>query len=267
MYAENLTLGASAKAIAMRLAGTAYRDGGIIRERETGRIVCFLHDSDLPQFQDTTAASTLVPVAVLGVSMNALQKRLDNIEYALRKIDEKLDAIASDTKVLNIKMDATLLGNLLGAMHACELDLAKNNTEHLSSYKNRFLECFHQFRLFSLKIAQDPTLLRSYEDALSQYSQAMVIAGVAARDLLVRMGDIVGAQTLTALIANSINELALQTEAILKKPSSLFWAERTHRATLKSLQESHARVRGHQEALRALPLSVIEAAVSKQVTE
>mgnify|MGYP000037931209 CR=1 FL=1 len=89
MAVERLMLEIPAKIAEMMKNGTAYRDGGIVREVDTKRIVGFLKDTDASQSELVNA--NVVPLAMMGVSMMAINHRLNKIEASIRSLKKDIE--------------------------------------------------------------------------------------------------------------------------------------------------------------------------------
>lgn len=263
MHVETLTLGIPEKAAAMLQAGTAYRDGGIVREFESGRIVAFLQDADAPARE--LASANVVPLAVLGISMMAVNHRLKRIEAELRSVRNLLQDVAAGVTFANAKLDGQMFGRLLGALHSCHLDIAAGNEQKLADYRHTFLEAYHLFRSVVEEVLGNAELLRRFEPVLRRYMQAMFLAGIAARDVSYRLDDAQGAQQLALEIAREASALAETAQKRLSAPSALFWRNNEHVTLALDIRESAARLRSHEEALRVLPSSEIGKIAARQL--
>lgn len=263
MNVETLTLGIPEKAAAMLRAGTAYRDGGIVREFESGRIVAFLQDADAPAKE--LACANVVPLAVMGISMMAVNHRLKRIEAELRSVRNLLEDVAAGVTFANAKLDGQMFGRLLGALHSCHLDISAGNMQKLADYRHTFLEAYHQFRSVVEEVLGNPELLRRFEPVLRRYMQAMFLAGIAARDVSYRLNDVQGAQQLATEIAQQASALAEAAQKKLSAPSALFWRNDEHITLALDVRESAARLRSHEEALRVLPSSEIRRIAARQL--
>lgn len=251
MQVETLTLGIPEQAEAMLNAGTAYRDGGIVREIGSGRIVAFLHDAD--NTAQGLLGANVVPLAVLGISMLAINRRLEKIEAELRDIKNMVEELILAVQLTNIKLDSQMIGKLRGAMHACHLDIKSGQMHRMSEYRQVFLEAHHQFYGLIRGIVRNHELLRRLEPVLKQYIRAMLLAGIAARDVSFQMDDEAGAIDVAKTISSHSQEIADGIGNCLKAPSSLFWQTEAHIDLALEVRESAARIKSHEEELIMLP--------------
>ncbi len=232
-------------------SGLFYRDGGVIREGATGRIVELLQDGHLPdpKMAELLSAS-VVPLAVQAVGFAIVVSKLESIRASLESVLEEVRGLRDDMRAVAAQLDAQSIGRLLGAMHSCALELKEGSTARLAEYRQCFLEYYHQFRRLAELVSGDPRLLRSHPELLLRSHQAMSLSGVAARDLCVRMGQRESALELGETIHRQSSEIEARVSKQLGAPSSLFWVEKEHRQGQAEVRESTARLGGHVEQLR-----------------
>jgi hypothetical protein len=250
MQVETLTLGITENAEAMINAGTAYRDGGIVREIGSGRIVSFLHDAD--NTARGLLEASVVPLAVLGISMLAINRRFEKIEAELQDIKNMLKELILEVQLINSKLDIQMFCKLKGAMYACHLDIKCGQLHRLSEYRHVFIETHEQFYTLSRWVITNDDLLSRHEPELKQYIRAMLLAGIAARDVSFQMDDDSGAIDVTKTISFHSQEIADVLEKCLKKTKNLFWRTEAHINLALEARESTARIRSHEQELHML---------------
>jgi hypothetical protein len=232
-------------------AGAFVRDGGVVREAANGRIVALLRDADVADSPlRALLESNVVPLALQGLSMAALERRLARIEGLVRR---GLDALAADLALANLRLDAGMVGELLGNLQACALDLAAGRGERVPEYRRSLLIAYQRLRLLAAAAASDPRVLRAHPDALQQAARAALVAGVAARDLTLRLGETDAGLQLTDALSQEWNGIHERVRAALSTLRALFWIEAPHRAAAGELHESARRLEGHREMARLLP--------------
>jgi hypothetical protein len=263
MRIETLTLGIPEKAAEMLQAGTAYRDGGIVRDLESGRIVAFLQDADAPA--RSLASVNVVPLAVMGISMMAVAQRLRKIEAELRSLQSRIEEVEAELTLVQVKLDAELFGKLLSAIQSCHFDISASHFQKLADYRHVFLETYHRFRLVVADGINNPELLRRFAPVLRRNVQGMFLAGIAARDVSYRLDDAQGALQLSADISREASVLAEIAQQKLSAPSAVFWRNDEHVAFALEVRESAARLRSHELALRVLPSSEVEKIAARQL--
>jgi hypothetical protein len=237
--------------------------GGVVRDSGTHRIVAHLRDADASS-ADLVAAN-VVPLAILGISAMAQNHRLKKIDAEIRKLSALMEDVAASAKLANVKLDGQLMGRLLGALHACHLELASGDTQRFAEYRQVFLEAYYQFRLTVDAIVRDPDLLRRHDACLRNYAQAMFLAGVAARDTSYRMTDHAGALHIADEVAKHSVALAAHARDRITAPSALFWRNDAHVELVLEVRESAARLTSHEETLRVLPRAAIDELGSRQL--
>ena len=265
MYIENLSLGIPEKAMEMIKAGAAYRDGGIVRELNTNKIVAFLQDADHPIHH--LGHANVVPLAVMGMSIVVLKRYLEKVENRLIQLAGILKSIQDDVKFANHKLDSAFFGDLLGALQSCHMEISENKTERFSHYRQCFLSAYHHAHSLLKKSLNDTNILKKHEDVLQQYYQAMVLAGIAARDISYRMGKSQSAREIAVEMAKSSEDIFSMIKGILNSPSSLFWQQPKHLEFAHQIKESTARLKSHEEMLRLLPMEEINKIIERQVTD
>ncbi len=263
MQNETLTLGIPEKALAMIRDGTAYRDGGIVRETDSRQIVAFLQDADssVSEF----AKASVVPLAIMGISIMAVNHRLKLIETELRSLEDALNNIDAKIDFANVKLDGQMIGSLLGSIHACHLDISAGITHKCADYRHVFLEYCYQFRSMVEGGLNEPELFRQFEPMLQRYAQAMFLAGIAARDVSYYLNDEKGALQLATELSHQSLSLAELAHKKIKAPSALFWIEKCHMDFVSDIKESAARLKSHEEALQLLPKSEIKKLIARQL--
>jgi hypothetical protein len=231
--------------------GLFYRDGGVIRETATGRIVEILRDGQLPhpKMAEILSAS-VVPLAVQAVGFAIVVAKLESIRTSLESLSEQVRGLRDDLRAIAARLDARSIGRLIGAIHSCSLELKEGFTARFAEYRQCFLEYYHEFRQLAELVSGDRDLFRSHPELLLRSHQAMCLSGVAARDLCVRMGQRESALELGEWIHRDSSEIEARVAKLVDSPSSLFWIEREHRQVRAEIRESTARLRGHIEQLR-----------------
>jgi len=262
-YNETLHLGTTQYATELLEKGLAQREGGIVRNCETGRIIAFLQDVDGPLVE--SAQPIAVPLAVLGISMTAVGKRLQAIEQELQQLRAQVEDLAASTELANIKLDGMLLGKLIGDLYACDLDLAAGNRSRCSEYRQVFIQAYYQCKFVATQALESPEVLRRSGPVVHQYLQAMFLAGVAARDLSYRMNDKPGALKVANTLTEDARGIADKTRSKILARSALFWRNRQHLQLVQAADESSARLKSHQESLRELPSTELDKLIARQL--
>lgn len=264
---ETFVLGMSEKAFEAITSNQATRKGGVVYWNHGG-ILEHLIDADIQKGSEQVRAlcgSSVVPFAVLGVSMLAINVRLEKIEVALRQMQSAIDKIMARTELSNLQATGHLIGRLRGTLYACHLDLQVSRMVSLAGYRKDLLEAYYSLREVANGIAGNPELLRQFVDVFHQYSQYMFLAGIAARDVTYRLGEEGAAKNLSYNIAAHSIALDGSLRSTLIQPSALFWRENNHITVALETRESAARLNSHAESLRWMSKKDIHTLVSSQI--
>lgn len=244
---DTFTVGMSERGEALLRSGQAVRDGGVLRGKG-GEIIEFLHDADglrLPEL-----AKSLVPVAVQGVAMIALDRRLQRIERELRVLCGAVAEVADGVERANVKLDSVMFGQLVGTLQACELDLAEGRVGRLAVYRHHFLMAHRSLGRVAEELCA-PARFRSRPSEVAWYIQAWAIPGIAARDVCLRLDEPDSAMVLTEQLRRDAERMSGAIDATLMDMSALCWFAPKHLACQSVASEVKARLRGHAELLRA----------------
>lgn len=265
MHSDNYFLGMSDEVRRMLLAGEAERSGGVIRRTDNKQIVVWLRDSD---FEDDRSLNEghgvgAIPVALLGASFVAIHKRLAVIESKLNQIQEKLEKVSSAVDASNLKLDGMLLGELKGLLQACALEISEGRTENLIHYRRKFIEKYHSIQRVVEGILSKDELLKDCADVFHEYLMAMILAGIAARDVSIYANEQDSSRVFSAELCAEITKLEKKLTEKIKSPSSLFWQREIHLDIINSVRESRDRVLGHNAALIEIPLEKINSSFLK----
>jgi len=246
---------------AERLADGAYRrDGGVIRDKTSGQVVAILRDGDA--FRSplwTEVAENLVPLVFHGVSMYGLERRLGRVEAELQQLLAGQRRTVVEARLVALHEQAAGLGTVRGKLRACHLDLRAGRDQLLPSYRKEFLETFYAFRELVLGLARDRELFRFHPQLLRVCEQAMILCGVAARDLTERIDDAEAAAAVERQLLAASTELCATIQQRMRAPSALFWLDREHLEAGRHVAESHRRLSGQVE-IRGLLAEVVDPA-------
>lgn len=253
MTALDVTLGLPPEIIDGLGLGTLVRDGGVVREASTGRLVALLRDADVADSPlRGLLESNVVPFALVGISMARLERALARVEDQVRR---GFAALSAQVALVDQRVEAAVAGEFLGNFQACALDLESGRVERLPEYRRLMLVSAHQFRLLVRGAVTDVRVLRASPGAVGAAVRAALVAGVAARELTFRLGERDAALGLTDVLARDWGDVHERARDALGRPASLFWIEPVHRALERELRESAHRLEAHREMARLLPAS------------
>lgn len=236
--------------------GKAHRVGGVVRETGTERIVGFLEDAD--PVSEGVAGPNPVPLSPNGLSMMAVagrvEARLDAIQAELAVLRQIVGETRDLAALSSAWHEAAAFGGLVGLLRACKLDLDAGRHELLLSYRRDFLVAHHRLLDMASRILSDSGLLRVGGRLLGALVAAAALAAMVARQLSSLLGDQPGAIQLAEELAASIGGLTGELRKRLRAPSALFWLEEDHLDLVREAREAAARLEGHVERLRSLPV-------------
>lgn len=241
-------VGLSDRGAALLREGKAIRTGGVLRGKG-GHIIEFLNDGDGDRIPGLM--NSLVPAAVQGVTMIVLEARLRSIERELCALRDAVDSVAEGVTRANVKLDAGFFGPLAGALQACHFELAEGRADRLCHYREEFLASHHSFARV-LKELFAPQHFRRCSAELRGYLQAWAIAGIAARDVTLRLGEEESAMSLTEQLQQEAAAMSSAIDALVTAPSALFWQTSVHLSCQAMAREVRARLDGHSDFLRSL---------------
>lgn len=249
-------------------SGDAYRKGGVVYST-SGRIIEHLHDVELvqnanPAIQALISASA-VPVVVFGASLVAINHRLEKIEAAIRSIKEQLEIVIDELRTANLKLDAQAIGKLSGLIKSCQIDINEGRNSRFPDYRKEFIVLYEELKSFVFSMTNNSQFLRKQHAVFIQYARAMFLAGVAARDLSYRMGEIGTTLKLSEDIGNDsqcLNKTVL--EAVDNVPA-LFWRQEEHLDIAIEIRESRDRLLSHIDLLKVLPKELLNPILDHQV--
>ena len=261
MHSDNYILGMSDEVRRMLLAGEAERSGGVIRRTDNKQIVVWLRDSDFEGERSLNEGREIgaIPVALLGASFFAIHKRLAVIESKLTQIQEKLEKVSSGLDVSNFKLDGMLLGELKGLLYTCALEIREGRTENLIHYRRKFIEKYHSIQRVVEGILFNDELLKDCADVFHEYLLAMILAGIAARDVSIYANEHDSSRAFSTELCSEIAKIEKRLTEKIRSPSALFWQREIHLDIVKSVRESRDRVLGHHAALNEIPREKINA--------
>ena len=263
---ETFFLGMSETAFGAIQNGEATRRGGVVYWN-TGGILEHLTDADIQNGSDEVkelCGTNVVPFAVLGVSMLAINNRLEKIEATLRQMQLVINKILARAELSNLQATGNLIGHLRGTLHACHLDIQEGRRERLVEYRRSLLESYYIFKEIVDGIAGNPELVRESIEIFNKYSQFMFLAGVAARDVTYRMGKKNSARDLADEFAEHAIGLERSLRMTLSQPSALFWRNDQHISVALEIRESTARLSSQAESLRLLSNKEVRILIAKQ---
>jgi hypothetical protein len=242
-----VVLKCSEKAAEMVQRGEAYRDGGVIRHNASGRIVEFLTDGGpLDRAEEAKDGTIVVQPHALPMALDAFGtaevcRRLERIEHQLELVADHLRDVSTSVELANVKLDASLVGKMIGTFRACALDLPVAGPNELRAYRRKFVEYHEQMSSVVGSMLARPELLRHSPSVAAQYVDAMLLSGVAAFYLSTEIGDEVGALDVLNRLQLAASRADENASRELNSLRSLFWRGAEHLAVLKQLREGRAR--------------------------
>lgn len=241
------------------VSGDYIRTGGEIREAGTMKLVAFLKETDAQRLgMDNLLSSTSIPLVVQGVSTGVLEKRLRAIEAKLDRILSEMREIHLEQEYQSILAEASLLGRATGTLHALSFVPLKSLCEGRADDFLRDLLPHHSALLFAARrIGERPEILKKHGEAFYLLAQSGCLCGVAARDLLVRIGREDDAVNLSRTISEEATSLRGAIEGARRRPSSLFWFSPDHFEALAGLREADDRLASHLRMLETVPFKDI----------
>jgi hypothetical protein len=268
MAIDNYLLSMSEAAQKLVELGQAYRQGGVVYT-SAGKILEHLHDVDVVSNANTAVQSlvsvSVVPLAIFGASMMAINHRLGKIEEKLDALKEQVKAVISLLIIDGHKLDALLIGKLIGTIRGCQMDILEQRNHRLVDHRQTLIEEYHQLKTFVFAMARSKAELKTHVDVFSQYLRAMLLAGIAARDVIYRMGEYESAIAFSNELAKDGKELSDLVIGIIKLPASQFWVREPHFDVAIDVRESSDRLASHVMLLEKLPKKELQKLLCNQL--
>ncbi|WP_153145310.1 hypothetical protein [Dechloromonas sp. H13] len=266
--AESYLLTMTEEARKLIEAGEAHRLGGVVYSN-AGRIIEHLHDVDIAQNSEIAinglVGAAAVPIAVFGASLIAINHRLAKIEEKIQQLQDQIKEVLTELHLLNFKADAQLIGKLNGTIHACQVDLSEQRNDRLPVYRQAFIEAYNVMKSFVFAMARKADEFRTHEQVFVEYSRAMFLAGLAARDVSYRMGEEASAIEFSERLSRDAQELKSLVYGIVDTVPALLWRRDEHVDVAIEIRESQERLQSHVDMLKALPGDELQGLLTRQV--
>ena len=249
-------------------AGLAFRQGGVVRWNE-GKILEILQDATLLKEATPVATSLLgasvVPMVIFSASMIAINHRLSKIENTLQELQLMLKEAISKIELINIKIDSSLIGKVNGLIHACSIDILEGRTHRFESYRQSFLENYHVLHQICNLMSKSSENLKNHFEILKNYMQAMLLTGIAARDLCYRIGENSTALFISEKISKDIENLEATMYENINSIPALIWRNDDHIDLVLEARESKERLKSHVCMLENLPHNNLQQILVNQI--
>lgn len=224
-------------------SGRLVREGGVVRDCATGRIVALLReagDGGGPGFA-LSDVLTLLDAEDGG-----------SLADAVKTILEAVRACQAEGRAAVIHAEADLVGRAQAALRALQHDAAAGRCNRWIEHCDRLLEVFHCSLQAADRMLQDREVLERHgRGAL----EAFTVASLAGRALLwvaYTWGDPREAVQVARDVNHDVELTASRVEAALGKPSSLLWMTGDHAVLRARAKKTASRWRQVDEVL-ALP--------------
>jgi len=226
-------------------AGRLYRDGGVVREGKTGRIVKLLQDVGTEQ---DTLAECLRPLVPL-VLHAAVDSRLLRIEAQLRALAREVVHLSTQVRVADAKLDGLLMGQVLSTLQLVKLHLAVGETERAASLWPELYRDVVQLFTASESLLMQSDLMQRHLAVWRAYTHTCWGAGVLTLDLLIQQGQAGYANIVAHQLAERAESFERQLHQLLARHASSFWISMEHRQALLELREVMRRLLARRDAL------------------
>ena len=239
-------------------SGFYYRDGGVVRNTENGKIVALLRDSDvvenqdLPGFGQLTDSLSVLPQAVMAYQMCHIAAKLEKIEALINQLRDEIEETKKRVEAVHIKLDSKVFGEMVGSIINCQIAVEEGQTSRLPEYRADLVRKTCELKLVVSKMIGSRDHVKFYPEEVQLYSRAFLIAKTAIRDISLIMGEEKTAQQFSSEL---ISEAAKMKDILQKRfntPSSLFWIKDIHRSLFNEQRDNIYRLKDHQEQIPVL---------------
>lgn len=256
MQPIDVTLGLAPEIRAGLTDGRYRLDGGVVRDCASGRIVA------LPPGCEPRSTS-LGELGLDGIQALAGLFRargeaaqVGAVAAQLALLADELKAVRSVVEVVAAQLDGLLLGRLAGTLRAYGLDAATATPAELRAYRRELLEAHEALAATVDGLLASPRALRDCPSAVARCAKAALVAGAAARDASLRLGDLSAVREISRSLAMGGAARARILRERVAAPSALFWVADGHRAAVVELRES-ARVLAAQHEQLELDCAIV----------
>ena len=157
-----------------------------------------------------------------------------------------------------------MLGELRGALENCQTNIDEGRFERLPELRDKCNECYNKLKNYVENVVRE-SVVRDCPDILAQYMRAMLLAGIAVRDLSYIMGEYKSTMNYSNRLLDDSKKLKDSVYDVVDSIQALFWRQDVHLDLAIEAKESYERLASHVLLLKELPAEEIKKIQTSQI--
>lgn len=226
-------------------AGRLYRDGGVVREAQTGRVVRVSRQADVERDTLAECVRPLVPL----VLHEALEARVLRIEAPLRTMAREIIHLSQQVRPADAARNGVLMGQVVSTLQLMKMHLVAGEAERATALWTELYRGVLQLFMVAEELLAQSDMMQRHLALWLGYSRVCWGAGVLTVDLLIQQGYAGYADMVAAQLVERAEAFRRHLQELLSRFSSWTWLSLDHREALQELREVKRRLSARQDAL------------------